>query len=180
MLTDLFLDRQVSLVPIPQICGVLTEICVPLAGRCITRLQFGDRMVASSDELMIEFELCIGLIFKPLRHHLRDVLNAGSSISPIWKSVLSVLEDLLTKKDESVEEEERRKSIPEGLKKTMNDLANEHLHNAIMLLITADVLLQDPKSSDEISIITWEAATRMGVSEKSLQQWKQAASQTSD
>lgn len=177
MLTDLFLDRQVSLVPLPQICGVLTEICVPIAGRCITNLQSREGMVSSPDELMIEFELCIGLIFKPLRHHLRDVLNAGSSITPIWKSVLSVIEGVLTERNDPTAEEQHRRSIPIGLKKTMHDLANEHFYNAIMLLITAGVLLQDPTSFDEISNITWEAATRMGVSEGSLKQWKQAAGQ---
>lgn len=176
MLTNLFLDRQVGIVPIPQICGVLTDICVPLAGRCITRLQFKNGAESSSDELMIEFELCIGLIFKPLRHHIRDVLSTGSNISPIWKSVLSVLEDFLTEKAEPGVEDERR-PISRNLKKTMNDLLNEHFRNAIMLLITAGVLLLDPKSSNEISTITWEAATRMGISEKSLQQWKEAADQ---
>lgn len=177
MLTDLFLDRQVSQVPMPQICGVLTEICVPLAGRCITRLQFSDGMESSSDELMIEFELCIGLIFKPLRHHLRDVLDTGSSILPIWKSVLAVLEEFLIDRNETVVEE-RRRSIPHSLKKTMNDLINEHFYNAIMLLTTTGVLLQDSKSSDELSNFTWEAATRMGVKESFLQQWKEAAAQT--
>ena len=109
---------------------------------------------------------------------MRDVLSTGSSISPIWKSVLSVLEDFLTEKAEPVVEDERR-PISKSLKKTMNDLLNEHFQNAITLLITAGVLLQDPKSSNEISTITWEAATRMGISENSLQQWKEAAGQTS-
>ncbi|GAX15268.1 hypothetical protein FisN_1Hh705 [Fistulifera solaris] len=177
MLTNLILDRQVGLVPLSEICGVLTDICVPLAGRCITRLQFGNGAKSSSDELMIEFELCIGLIFKPLRHHVRDVIDSGSSISPIWKSVLLVLEDFLTEKNEPLVEEERQ-PISKHLKKTMNDLLNEHFQNAITLLAAAGVLLQDPKSSNDISTITREAATRMGINENSLQQWMTAADQT--
>jgi hypothetical protein len=137
-------------------------------------LQFGNGAKLSSDELMIEFELCIGLIFKPLRHHIRDVISSGSSIFPIWKSVLLVLEDFLTEKNEPLVQDERQ-PISEHLKKTMNDLLNEHFQNAITLLATAGVLLQDPKFSNEISTITREAATRMGINEKSLQQWMTAA-----
>jgi hypothetical protein len=73
----------------------------------------GEGGVHSSDELMIEFELCIGLIFKPLRHHLPNLLAASSSSSSagvvtggggggdkngilsVWKSILSALEELL-------------------------------------------------------------------------------------
>jgi hypothetical protein len=176
MLTDLFLDKQGGLVPTQQLCGVLSEVCVPLAGRCITRMQIGGGMVSSSDELLIEFELCIGLIFKPLRHHLKNVISTDASLTSIWKSVLSVLEDLLSNKKESEHsEEESRRAISKTLKTTMDNLANEHFQNAIKGMISAGVLLADSKSPGDISSMTWEAAGRMGISEGALQEWRQEA-----
>jgi hypothetical protein len=136
----------------------------------------GNGMVSSSDELLIEFELCIGLIFKPLRHHLKNVLSTGASLSSIWKSVLLVLEELLSQTVETDEPGgEKGHPIPEGLKKTMDNLANEHFQNAVKVLLSAGVLLADAKTPGDISAVTWEAAGRMGISEKSLEQWKQEA-----
>jgi hypothetical protein len=131
----------------------------------------------STDELMIEFELCIGLIFKPLRHHLKNVLATDGSLSSIWQSVLSVLEDLLNEPERNSPISEPKEMIPENLKATMNDLANEHFQNAIMVLISAGVLLADSKSPGDISAITWESVGRMGINEGSVVEWKQAAGQ---
>ena len=176
MLTDLFLDKQGRLVPIQHLCSVLSEVCVPVAGRCIARLQMGNSRVASADELLIEFELCIGLIFKPLRHHLKNALSTDASLSSIWMSVLLVLEELLTDKSEGEQPEEgSKRAIPKSLKTTMDDLANEHFQNAIKVLISAGVLLADSTSPGDISSMTWEAAKKMGVSEGSLQEWRKAA-----
>jgi hypothetical protein len=177
MLTDLFLDKRGSLVPTKHLCRVLSELCVPLAGRCIVRLQKGGRTLANTDELMIEFELCIGLIFKPLRHHWQNVLAAGGSLSSIWQSVLAVLEELLREDESGSPVSEHGKKIPEKLKATMNDLANEHFQSAIKVLISAGVLLADSKSPGDISAITWESVGRMGISEGSVVEWKQAASE---
>jgi hypothetical protein len=176
MLTDLFLDKRGSLVPTKHLCRVLSELCVPLAGRCIVRLQIGGRTV-ETDELMIEFELCIGLIFKPLRHHWQSVLATGGGLSSIWQSILAVLEELLREDENGSSVSEPRKKISEKLKATMNDLANEHFQNAIMVLISAGVLLADSKSPGDISAITWESVGRMGISEGSVVEWKQAASE---
>jgi hypothetical protein len=138
-------------------------------------------MVTSADELMIEFELCIGLIFKPLRHHLKNALSTSSCLSSIWKSVLLVLEDLLVDKAQSEHPpEERRCAIPESLRKTMNNLANEHFQNAIMVLISAGVLLADSKSPGDITAMTWEAASKMGISDVSLQEWRKSAVQATN
>jgi hypothetical protein len=164
-------------VPTKHLCRVLSELCVPLAGRCIVRLQMGGRTIESTDNLMIEFELCIGLIFKPLRHHLHNVLETGGSLSSIWQSVLAVLEELLRDEEQNSPVSESGEKVPEKLKATMNDLANEHFQNAIMVLISAGVLLADSKAPGDISAITWESVGRMGISEGSVVEWKQAASQ---
>ena len=136
--------------------------------------------VSSTDELLIEFELCIGLIFKPLRHHLKNVVSTGASLPQIWKSILSVLEDLLSAKQDGEQNEEERRPIPVGLKQTMDNLANEHFQNAIKVLLAAGVLLADSKTPGDLSALTWEAAGRMGISESALKEWKQEASGTSD
>lgn len=185
MLTDLFLDKQCGQVPTQYLVAVLSEVCVPLAGRCITRLKMGTGMVTSADELLIEFELCIGLIFKPLRHHLKHALGTSSqgSLSTVWKAVLMVLEELLADRQHENEQDEDhnvRRGIPDNLRATMNSLANEHFQNVIMVLISAGVLLADSKSPGDITAMTWEAAKRMGISESSMQEWRQVAGQTSD
>lgn len=168
VLTDLFLDRQNALVPVPHICRALSDICVPLAGRCIVSMQMGRGAVPSTDELMIEFELCIGLIFKPLRHHLKDALTSHleSHVFPLWKAVLAVLEELLAASEEKV-------GVPQTLLTTMHDLATEHLQNAIIMLVASGVLLTDPKSASDISTATRTSVLRMGVSREVFEKWMQ-------
>jgi hypothetical protein len=179
MLTDLFLEKRKTAIPVAHVAGVLSEICVPLAGRCILRLQMGDDSIENSDALMIEFELCISLIFKPLRHHLNTGMSAISdgNLSSIWKSVLSVLEELLREDSPSLDSNEGQPSLPVNLKATMNQLVNEHLQNAISVLIAAGVLLSEgySKASEDISFITWESVGRMGIPESAVVEWRQQA-----
>jgi len=184
MLTDLFLDKSAKSVPLSQLCSALSEVCVPLAGRCILKLRTGHTRLQSTDELMIEFELCIGLIFKPLRHHLQSVLEIGpqDGLPSVWKSVLTVIEGLLRGDEEGPDkspDREQHAEIPDGLKSTMVNLANEHLRNAIIVLITAGVILSDDESSKsqpgDITSITVDAVTRMGISKSALEEWKEAA-----
>lgn len=139
-------------------------------------LQLRDPSIETTDQLMMEFELCIGLIFKPLRHHSQSLKENGSSLPSIWQSVLVVLEDLLSDKESaSPLPEERREHIPESLKKTMDSLANEHLQNAIMVLLSTGVLFADSKAPGDLTAITWESVSRMGVSDGAVQEWKQQA-----
>lgn len=175
MLTDLFLQRQGSLIPPGQLCTALSEVCVPLAGRRILNLQLRDPSIETTDQLMMEFELCIGLIFKPLRHHSKKLKDNGGSLPSIWQSVLVVLEELLGNKHATSPLEERREHIPENLKKTMDSLANEHLQNAIKVLLSTGVLFADSKAPGDLTAITWESVSRMGVSDGAVQEWKQQA-----
>jgi hypothetical protein len=145
----------------------------------------GDASVTTTDQLMMEFELCIGLIFKPLRHHLKNLNkncgSSGSNLFLIWRSVLSVLEELLCDPHSSVSEPstpEQRKAamIPDNLKATMDSLASEHFQNAIQVLITNGVLSSEPQSPGDITALTWASVVRMGViSDGDLQAWKQKA-----
>jgi len=154
----------------------LSDVCVPLAGRCIVDLQMSEGRIHSSDELMIEFELCIGLIFKPLRHHLQNVIASEPTggLPSIWKSVLSVLEELLGD-DRGESSPEKQKVVPEGLILTMQNLANEHLRNAIIVLISAGVLMPDSSAPMDVTSMTIESVGKMGISEAALREWKQEA-----
>lgn len=127
---------------------------------------------------MMEFELCIGLIFKPLRYHLTNIVEceSGGSIPAIWLSILGVLEDVLGDKFSEPPSplDDSEDFIPEPLKATMNSLANEHLRNAIMILLSTGVLSADDSilAPGDISTKTWESISRMGVSHVDVQQWK--------
>lgn len=152
--------------PTKHLCGALSDVCVPLAGRCIYRLQLGNEdNVERTDMIMIEFELSIGLIFKPLRHHLAKMVEAESNLFAIWKNILRVIEDLLCG-DRNDDQTEMRDALPPKLKMTMNDLANEHLQNAIMVLISNKVLGLEAKSKGDMTSMTWDAVKRMGFSEE--------------
>ena len=130
----------------------------------------------TTDALMIEFELCIGLIFKPLRHHLKSVLSTEpeTSSAVIWKSVLQVLEEVFQQREPPTDDE-MRVALPKALKATMNQLANEHLQNAITVLIGSGVLLSDRKAPGDITDLTWSAIGRMGIPESAVNEWRQKA-----
>lgn len=125
---------------------------------------------------MMEFELCIGLIFKPLRYHLKNLVECNGSLPSIWLSVLSVVEDLLSDKHpKSPSRDAPQEVITDDLKATMNSLANEHLQNAIKGLLSIGVLSADSVTPGDITAKTWESVSRMGVSEGDVEQWKHLA-----
>lgn len=180
MLTDIFVDKQDAPVPIECVCSVLSEICVPLAGRSIIRLQTGHGGPPSTDEMMIEFELCIGLVFKPLRHNLKSVVTSSSgnsNLTPIWSSVLSVIEEFLGTDNVGGEDE---MALPESLRKTMQDLATEHLQNAIQVLISAGAIVSDPKTPNDLSSLTWDSVGRMGIEKETIDSWKKGPVERAD
>lgn len=171
MLTDLLIHNRGKVIPSEQLCKALSEVCVPMAGRRIMRLQIRDPSVATTDQLMMEFELCIGLIFKPFRHHLKSF--GDSSFPSVWKAILDALEELLATKENTVLGDEP--SIPVQLKNTMNSLANEHLQNAVQILLTGGFL----DSKNDLTKATWESLCRMGLSD-TFEQLKQKKSTVVD
>lgn len=179
MLTDSFLDKRGSSAPTVYLCNVVVELCIPLAGRRIADLRSGNAQVYSANELMIEFELCIKLMFKPLRHNITRVAAANGDALGLWKSILAVLEGLL--KEETVKAPPPSTPgegtlVTDGLLKTMNELANEHLQNAIMLLIAEDLITSsEAASSGGLTSVTWEFVGRMGFCKNFVDEWKKAA-----
>jgi hypothetical protein len=184
-------------------CVILSEICIPLAGRRIIQLQkysnAKDVSITSIDQLMMEFELCIGLIFKPLRHHLPNIIATTTTIgiapngylSLIWLAVLSVLENLFhpstaaTIEHDPIGDEynsDRHNSVlSDDLIATMNSLVKEHLQSAIQALVSLGVLsfpMTSPSSElspgdidEAITKQTWIAVRKMGITDKEIQEW---------
>lgn len=176
ILTDLFLKKHQQqqqtnsdtapaasiCIPADQLCLVLSEICIPLAGRRIVQLQkhssIRDVSITSIDQLMMEFELCIGLIFKPLRQHLPNIISMTATtvsaptgyLTLVWMAVLSVLENLFSpsntiiESDPSADEYNNNHNhssvLSDELITTMNSLAKEHLQSAIQVLLSLGVL----------------------------------------
>jgi hypothetical protein len=182
MLADSFLEKRGGLIPIQHLCGALGELCIPLAGRRILELRLGGVEVElqNFDELMIELELCIGLIFKPLRHHLKNVVDEDRLILlSMWKPALEVLKDILKDPNNDGAAGEKGEVPSAKVLKATNELTIEHLRNVIMVLISLGILQPEPHTADDISAITWDAVGQMDFCKGYLDEWKQAASQQS-
>jgi hypothetical protein len=179
MLTDAFLDKRGGLIPVHHLCSALGELCIPLAGRRVISLRENGANIENFDELMIELELCIGLIFKPLRHHLRNVANEdGVVLLSLWKPVLVVLKDMLRNPstDTGSTTEGKRTMTSGRVLDATNELAIEHLRNVVMVLIGFGVLKAEPQAPDDISALTWDSVGKIDSCKSFLDEWKLAAS----
>ena len=155
MLTDSFLDKGAGSIPIAALCSVLGESCIPLAGERIIDLEEGRVQHENFDELMIELELCIGLIFKPLRHHLKNIVNGGDDVLlPLWNPILKVLQEILEDPG-SGKSDEARKVI-----QSTNALSLEHFRNVLMVLMEFGILKSESDSPGDVTAITWDAVAK--------------------
>ena len=186
ILTDLFLKKQSSsgqpfVIPLDQLCAVLCDLCIPVAGRRIFQMQhYSDPSLMSSDQLMMEFELCTGLIFKPLRHHIHHIIDCGTvdsstfegtvdsstfegkkdNLSSMWFSVLSVLENFFGNKSQAQSHNDdtsddyyshmSHRIISDELKETMFSLASEHLQSAVVTLLSMGALKAEPTDAEDL------------------------------
>lgn len=160
-----------------HLSGALGQLCIPLAGRRITKLRTNGDAPETDDEIMIELELCIGLIFKPLRHHVQNIVHEGTdALMALWKPTLEVLKMVLNE----------QKTVSDGLSEngpddtnklidSCHELALEHLRNVIMVLIDYGVLHPEPLQQGDISDLTWTAVAEIECCKIYLEEWKQAA-----
>lgn len=138
-------------------------------------LREGRIKVENFDELMIELELCIGLIFKPLRHHLKNVVSEEDSvILSLWTPILDVLKEILK---EPAVEGSSDETFPEIALQSTNELTVEHLRNVITVLIGYGVLKAEPQAPNDITELTWEAVGSMDPCKNFLDEWKEVANQ---
>jgi len=184
MLTDSVMDKQATMVTPRQLQSIIQNSCVSVAGFRINALMKCNDIEEFWEEIMIELKLCITLLFKPLLHHLRRLVEQGDKFPMLWASILSVLEQLLN--DESDQEENGQMvSVPHSMTKgnlvlTTKELATEHLRNAVMVLVTYGVLDVDDTSSDAnvlISEVTWEALSNMSFCSNYVEEWKRAGTE---
>lgn len=178
MLTDSFLESQGGLIPVVDLCHALGQMCIPLAGRRITELRASEAAVENEDEVMIEIELCIGLIFKPMRHHIKSIVNEGGEVlMTLWVPILNVLKRVL---DEPVHEygsPENKPTESATVVKSSKERTVEYMRNVITVLIDYKVLKAEPMNNDDISARTWSAVSKMDYCKKYVDEWKEAASQ---
>lgn len=168
MLTDSFLDKQGGFIPIPYLCQTLGKLCIPLAGRGILELRGGGIQVENPDELMIELELCIGLIFKPLRHHLKSLISEGEAVLlTLWAPILDALKEILKAPEAEATDGNTLRST--------NELTVEHLRNVITVLIGYGVLKAEPEAGNDFTALTWEAVGDMDSCKDFLTEWKEEA-----
>ena len=87
-------------------------------------------------------------------------LRTESELCSVWKCVLSVLEDLLGDASLTKSPAEEQLVISIGLKETMDNLANEHLQNAVKVLMSAGVLSSELAPGD-VAGMTLENVKKM-------------------
>jgi len=200
MLTDAIIDRHGRDVPKDELCGILDRICIPLAGsRMVDLLRSGTDPAEHHhhvEEIMIELELCISLIFKPFLHHLRTLLTMREEFVAIWMSMLGVMTELLGEEvvrpthggTEGDDYPGGHAMTRDKLLLTTKELGSEHLRNAIMVLVASGVLRGEGQTSsgdgggfargggEDVSALTWNAIGRMKFCRQYVEEWKQSAS----
>jgi len=172
MLTDSFLDKPAGFIPISHLCDSLGKLCIPLAGRGIVELREGRIKIENIDELMIELELCIGLIFKPVRHHLKYIEGEGEGgFLSIWKPILDVLKEILSDPSSNSPKEAL---LPAEVLQSTNELTVEHLRNVITVLVDLGTLQVESESQNDISRLTWDAMEGLAPCEELVKGLKEA------
>jgi len=180
MLTDSFLDKQVGQLPVEILCEVLGKVCIPLSRERVRELRGGLTHADQLDATMVEVELCVSLIFKPLRHHMKIVIDKDPSVFlALWVPILNVIKEIL--EDVSIENNPLSKS-PSSQKMTHDtrELTIEHLRNVIMVLSSFGVLegAAEEYIDGSISAQTWSLIEEMGYCKKFVDEWKGAAAKS--
>lgn len=183
MLTDIFIDKNGRAIPPEHICTALQSVCIPAAGARLADLLKDDRVIVEHmEEIMVEIELFISLVYKPLLHHLKRILETEADLLGVWRTLLSVMEMLLGTEivDESTEDDgelvDSNGMTPDQLRRSTKELASEHLRNAVMVLAASGVLRAVPESEGDISAITWDSINSMEFCKEHAEEWKKAAS----
>lgn len=171
LLTDSFLDKQAGQLPVEILCEVLIKVCIPLAGERVKKLR---EALANADQLdatMVEVELCVGLIFKPVRHHMKIVINEDPSVFlALWIPILNVVKEILEDSEEPV----TKSPLSKKMEHDTRELTLEHLRNVIMVLNSFGALSTEYKDGS-IGAQTWSLIVQIGSCKKFVEEWKKAA-----
>lgn len=170
MLTDAIIDRHGKYLPDEEICKIFTDICVPLAGdRMKDLLAATAEPDMRAEEILIELEMCISLLFKPFLHHLKRLLTMDKAFVDIWVNMLGVMTLLLG--EDIAPQGEGDELTPERLLWTTKELGSEHLRNAILVLAACGVL--KTPDAGEVSALTWNSIDDMAFCQKYVAEWQQ-------
>jgi len=184
MLTDAVTDRQGAAVAPWQLYTIVQNTCVCVAGfRINALLKYED--IEEFEEIMIELELCISLVFKPLLHYLKTLVQVEDKFPILWESVLHVMEQLLGDETISSPSHEASDKIlvqqnsltRENLLTTTKELGSEHLRNAVMVLMSYGIIDGEgssPSKTHDLSALTWNAISSMSFCSVSVEEWKQS------
>jgi hypothetical protein len=185
MLTDAVTDRQGAAVAPWQLYTIVQNTCVCVAGFRINALLKCED-IGEFEEIMIELELCISLVFKPLLHYLKTLVQVEDKFPILWESVLHVMEQLLGDETLSSASHEasdkllvvRRNSLTrENLLTTTKELGSEHLRNAVMVLMSYGIIddeASSPSKTHDLSALTWNTIRSMSFCSVSVEEWKQS------
>ena len=202
MLTDAMIDKHGQAISSTHLCTLINEMCIPLAEKRITALLNSSQLLvdsSNSEEIMIELEACISLIYKPFLHHLKVFLKTkDDKWITIWKSMLKAMNLLLTgtltasttempsnsnNPEDSVENLDASMASLNELLQTTKELASEHLRNAVMVLVASDVLQSPSKDMMEseanietnITAYTWKYIENMEFCKNHVKEWERSA-----
>jgi len=181
MLTDALVDRHGQNIPVADLCLILNGISIPMARqRIIELMKKQNTLNFEQEEILIELELCISVIFKPFIHHLGRLISHPKRLMTIWMSIIDIMSNLLGKEADEYGNVEN-KSIQAHILSVTKELASEHLRNAIMVLISNGVI--DCKKADnyddkceDIGSMTWNAVGKIEYCRKSIPEWKRSSS----
>lgn len=124
---------------------------------------------------MVELELCISLLFKPLLHHLKALLSIETEFIGIWISLLGIMTQLLGDEPCSTYNKTPGAVLSrQSLLQRTRELGSEHLRNAIMVMFALGVLTEEGSDS-ELSSVTWAAIGSIGYCKPLVDEWKQSA-----
>jgi len=189
MLTDAIIDKQAGNVPTKQLCRILNGTCIPVAGHRISELLLFDSnsyIMCSFDEIMIELELCLTLVFKPFLQHIHRLTDNPKDLAAIWFSILSVLSHLFGKEVKEIESKISATGNDNSLSYaslifTTKNLAKERLRNAVMVLISNGVLyantpevLTDTDDLKDITSLTWNTIENISFCKGCTRDWRES------
>ena len=180
LLTDMVLDRHGSCIPLLSLCEIMNSICIPIAGERITDLlRIPRNTEVDLEEILIELELCISLLFKPFLHHLKNLVSLEQEFLGIWISMLGIMTHLLGDEAAPLEEDyDDGVMTREKLFRVTKELGGEHLRNAIMVLIAMNVVTaddDDESQQSQITSATWAAIGSIGYCRPLIEEWKNTA-----
>jgi len=190
MLTDILVDRNSPTVRTDEICRILNDICIPMAGKRIMYLlnEMASSLEFHQEETLIELELCISIIFKPFVHHMKGWISNPNEFSTMWMSILDVISHLLTtsstiKEDQNKETNSKVATMETSysLLLTTQEFAAEHIRNAVMLLLSNGIikLMEEDElvACDlevDINVMTWKTMAKIPFCDKFFTEWREA------